>query len=294
MVAGFQRVSYAGLPMRKIYLLPVFLAVSLIGAGCSGKTAPSGTPEGVPAGPKPATFESLSPAEAAKKINFTAGNILVMKQSFSGSGTEIAEELGWGKELTRTIVIRRFAPKNRADVEWKISTEGATGTKQYVGAVLDGRLTNSPDILSPSLWTEGEKNALGSSLIWLSSDVFENFSRSKSSVLRIDLDELPAQLELTKDPYVKGINALKAEVKKIIDRTDVYYATAKDLSTRKLMVNGKEIEVEVLTIQSWFGEFTVLNNPQNPLVLEFKSTLPPKTLDGFLDFRIEELKELQE
>jgi hypothetical protein len=90
------------------------------------------------------------------------------------------------------------------------------------------------------------------------------------------------------------LEALRTEVKKAIEKKDIYLATAGDVKTMKLKLNGKDIEVEVLPVHSWFGDFIVLNNPQNPLILEYKSTLPPNTLDGFLDFHVTEIRELQE
>lgn len=279
--------------MHKPSLFAFAALLTLVGGGCFGKSTPVNQPEG-PAGPKPATFEALTPADAAKKINLTKGSVIVMTQSFSGSGKAIAEKLGWGETLSRDVIIRRFAPKVHAELEWKITTEGATGTKQYAGAVLGGDLQNSPDAFLPSFWLEGERDALSGSIVWLSSDTYENLARSKSGTFRINLDNVPSEPFLNVDPYLKGINALQAEVKKVIGRKDVYLATAGDVTTMSLKINGKDVDVEVLPIQSWFGAFTVLNNPQNPLILEYKSTLPEKTLDGFLDFKVTEIREIQE
>jgi hypothetical protein len=72
-------------------------------------------------------------------------------------------------------------------------------------------------------------------------------------------------------------------MKAVENRTDVFLANAEqDPVSVPLMVNGEEIAVDALRVTTWFGEFLILNNPQNPLILAF--SFRDRNEDGSLRF----------
>ena len=285
------------------------LAASM-GFGCRG-SAPS-TVEVT--GPKPAVFENVSPKDAAAKINFTAGNILLIRQGFTGLASSIAAKFGFGvDEGVRTVVIKSFAPSQRADVEWKLTSKVETAasikaradfekkkkpvgigeaelkapepvyqTREVTGSVLKANLQSAHSLFLPAAWPEGITDAYGSGIIWLSSDVYENLVKSKQSTLDLGLFEpsISKTLESVGE-FKTALGKLKGQVDQVGDRQDVYLFTADpDLTDWKLKVNGADVTVQVFKAHSWFGEIVVLNNPQNPLVL--KVTVNPLS-SGILD-----------
>lgn len=228
------------------------LALPLFGWGCR-PSAPVTT--GAPAGPKPATFENLSPADAAKKVVLFPSSVIRLRQTFRSAGSGLAKESGWGNDIDREVVVRKFAPGVRADVEWKAVTsvsakepkEGVTTeTRQYTGTILDGNLRSSRDLLLPSYWAEGERSALNGSILWLSQDVYENLTKGGVSTFSFGI-VTPDQIgSLKMGPgLAKGVRALEAEVKKVIDRKDVYLTTAEpQRSEWTLKINGTDVKVE--------------------------------------------------
>lgn len=280
----------------------LLLALPLFGWGCR----PAAAPQTTPAGPKPATFDNLSPSDAAKKVAFVPSSVIRLRQTFRSAGAALAKEAGWGSEIDREVVIRKFAPGVRADVEWKAVTsvplkepkDGQTAeSKQYTGTVLDGNLQSSRDLFLPVYWAEGERSALNSSLLWLSRDVYENLVKGGVSTFGFGIVTPDQYGSLKMGPALaKGVRSLESEVKRIIDRKDVYLTTAEpERSEWTLKINGQDVKVEVLKAKSWFGEIVALNNPQNPLVLKVTvNKLADGALEGYFDYEVTELRDLQE
>lgn len=268
----------------------------LFGAGCSFGS--NKVPDQVPAGPKPLEVANLSPQEVAKKIVLTAGSVIRMRQFASGNRSG-AKELGYDtEEIDRNIVIKRFAPGNLVDVEWKAQFKDSTGKViQRGGALPGGNLKNSYQLTLPAFWKEGEDNALGKSVLWLSPDVYENLSISKQSNLDFGLTDSTLINRLSSGSVRSGLLSLSDEVNATIDRQDVFFAKADSgLGEYQLVVNGKPTKVEVIKAHNWFGEVTVLNNKQNPLVLKLQLAKNSKqgNFGGLFDYEIVELQDLQE
>lgn len=293
------------------------LGFSLFGAGCA-LTSPlsslgSPSPE---TGPKNANFENLSPEDAAKKMNLVGGNVIVMKQGFGGIGGKLAESLGFGgNEGTREVTVFAFAPGVRADIGWKLMTKVTpdpkdpkdTGNRQLTGSILDGKLQNAHKLFLPGYWTEGERDGLDTSIIWVSQDVYADLTRNKVSTLDLGiLDPVLTGFVKPTAELTYALNALKKQAESVGQRKDVFLMNADTTtSTYALKVNGKtDVTVQAIKARNWFGEIVVLANPQNPLVL--KVTLNPlilaaiqttsggKFLENGLGYHITELKDIQE
>ena len=261
------------------------VGLALVGAGCSlpslltPQSASTTSTAAQPSGPQPAVFDGLSPQDAANKIQLTAGNALIMKQGFGGVGNKIADLFNvGGPEGERDIVISAFAPANTASLQWKLTTTSDKTTKQTTGNIDSIDLFHSHTLYLPGYWREGDQKALGTSALWLSQDVYEDLVKLHNSSIDFGLfapqlvDSLPKDVDLQ-----AAIKRMKDAAVAAGNKVDVYYMVADpDQTTKKLIVNGKEVTVQVITARNWFGEIVVLANKQNPLVLQV--TLNPLAL----------------
>lgn len=289
-------------------VFPVFgalLLLAVMGFGCSTpSTGVVPLPSASISGPQPLSLEGLNSKEAARKITFVGSSIIVMRQSFEGPGKLFAKNLGLGDSLDRTIVIKRFSPSLLVEADWKTSTNVASPTDkdasrmiqaQYTGTVSGGNLRDSRSLFPPVYWKEGSSSAFGSGVIWLSQEVYENLAKAHVSTLKLGLEDGQMLDFASSTPELRRtVLNLQNEIKKVIDRKDVFLTTA-TTDVRELVVNGKKTKVDVLVATNWFGEIVVLDNPTNPLVLSMKIGTPGDiNFGGLFDYEITELKDLQQ
>lgn len=268
---------------------------ALFGAGCR---QPVAAPREL-TGPRVATFDNVSPKEATAKINLVPGSTIETRQTFLGFGAKVAAALaGEKKEGTRVIVVERFAPRQTANLSWKLSSkveaessvkarEEATRLKKPVpepvmvdsvaiGKLIGVNLNDAHMLFPPSYWQEkDDASAFGTSGIWVSGNVYDDLDRNRVSTLDFGLFDPALQGAVGTSSDFKDILAgLERTVKGIEDRVDVFKLSGeKDLVEWPLKVNGKDITVEAIRAKNWFGEIVVLHNSQNPLVL--KATFNP-------------------
>lgn len=281
------------------------LLLTLVGAGCARS---SSTANGDPSPSSQSTttsspvFEQLAPADAARQLNLVVGNAILLHQSFSGGAQSLVSKWGWGKEADYTVIVKKFAPGYFADVAWSrkmmvprpANHPGSAKEieRQLTGTVTGGVLQTSHDLYLPTLWNEGDHPAFGSSLLWLSTEEYENFAKTNVSTFRFGFFEknLTSAVKPNAE-FQKLLTELDAETKKPGVK-DVALTMAELPSEWPLKINGKDVRVEVRKAKNWFGEIVFLNNPQNPLVLQV--TLDKKLLggklDGLFDYTVTEIR----
>jgi hypothetical protein len=271
----------------------------------ASSTSTSSTPA-VASGPKEAVFDGLSSQDATKKIQLTAGSVMEMRQGFGGIGGKVADIFGVGGQGVRDIVIDAFAPAHTASLHWKLTTQKDKITTQTTGSINDADLLRAHTLYLPGYWREGDQKALGTSVLWLSQDEYEDLAKLKNTSVDFGLftpelvDSLPKDTDLQ-----AAIQRVKDTAIAAGNKIDVYYVVADPNQTeQKLTINGKEVTVQVITARSWFGEIVVLANKQYPLVL--KVTLNPIALAAVdsmsgstylshaMGYEITELKDIQE
>ena len=293
------------LSVRTRYFACGFAALACVatfGFGCAKQPTATVPASQAVAGLKTASFEGVSPAEATKKLILTPSSVIVLRQNFSDAGEALAASMGLGKSVERSLVIRRFAPGNMADIEWKAQTTVQKGDKtesrQLVGSIAGIGLKDGRELLLPALWNEGIKNAGGLSAIWLSADVFENINKAQASTLiagianaqTIDLMGLPKVV-------VEALKTVRTTLKTETAKKDIEYATSSsELGRMDVNANGSRITVEVMNINTWYGKFAVLHNEQNPIILKFTPSkeLESKGIAGFYGFEVTDFKDIQE
>lgn len=293
------------------------LCAIALGAGCwqarseehkpvEGGIAPaaSSTPE-APSGPTPLETAGRTPKEVTDRIKLVASSVLVMHENVSGVDPALVAETGMGLgENMRTVVVHRFAPGNLAEVGWKLDYAKAAAGKatnmQVTGKVLDDHLLDAYKIYPPALWPEGDGGGLGSGIIWLSQDVYENFTHGGMSSFYFGLTDADFLRVLRLKPNSRLAAAslrLKLQGDRVIDEQhkDVYLAkVASSTVERQLIVNGDVTTVQAMKVSSWFGDMYVLKNPYYPLVLEVRmSDAVRKEFGTLFDYEITELKDVQ-
>ncbi|MFA4954753.1 MAG: hypothetical protein WC641_05565 [Patescibacteria group bacterium] len=281
--------------MNKILILT--LALVFFGWGCKQSqnipqvaftpVTPSGTAFLDPKG--------LGPDELAGKLTLAAGSVVSMKHTYTGAAVSLAKELKLGgTEAVRNIVIKRFAPGNVAEIEWSLTYKEGKTDQKITGSMIGSELGTARDIFPPAYWIEGEQNALGTGLIWTSSQVYENLSRSRLSTFDFGLfNSMIKQKFALSKAFTSGLKGLSSAAA-ADPRVDVFLAKAdKDDIELPLKVNGLDTKVKAIKARSWFGEFAVLKNPQNPLVLYMHLNDFPQAgaLNGLMNYDVTEIKD---
>ncbi len=283
---------------RIIGIVAFFAFLAVLGAGCLWFNNDNKI---LPAGPRPANLDDISPEEAAKRINFVPGSQIEIRQTYLGVGAQEAEKLSGGdKSGVRIITIDRFAPMNIANLRWQLSQDMETqesidarssynetvknledgeqapqepevtkDRQTVVGSLNDINLKNTHKIFLPAYWPTGEGTISDLSGIWVSAEVYEELKGTKNSTIYFGvLDSALFGALSIADEFSKAISALRKDSAAISNKVDVDLVNADDPSDWNLMVNGKEVTVQVIKARNWFGEIVVLDNPQNPLILK--------------------------
>jgi len=291
--------------IRTKWIIGAAIGISLIGAGCgsSDKKDDPAFPL-----PEPVDLEVLEPVERTAHVNFIPGSVIQIESAFTGFKDKI--DLNQNTDAKTILVVDRFAPLHVANFTWTLlvnskDAKGEATTQQLTANVLGANLNDSPRLWLPVFWPEEEKaSARGTSGIWISRDRFEGLHRNRISTIDTSLLDPDSYGALGEDPNVHILfERLASEAKRVSTRVDVNLSKGeKDLVRIPMLINGKTLDIEVLKVTNWFGEFLILDNPQNPLVLSFsfqdknESGVPRfKGADLFkklVDYRVTALKDI--
>jgi len=280
------------------------LGLVLLGVGCSWfKTEINKKIEDLgPAGPRPANFDGASPAEAAKRVNFVPGSQVEIRQTFLGLGATLDKLLdGDDKTGVRIVTLERFAPMVYANLSWKLSQKveteesrlareayekkkatspigsdkvGPPDTVMEMQTVIGGLenidLKNAHQLYPPAYWPSSKQDAKSTSAIWLSEDVFNELTKTRQATLSFGLtdENLYGALKTARD-FADAVKELGNQATAAQKETELDLAKAdEDYGEQTLKINGQDVKVQVFKARNWYGEITVLNNPQNPLILK--------------------------
>ncbi len=243
------------------------------------------------------SFAGLTPAEIAQRIQFIPGDTLEIHQTLLGLGAflpDLVDPSNSGREVT----ITRFAPMNIGGLSWKFTTtrtreeaikvdsleqtltapgtpeapKTKTVTEEVVvsGDVTNINLKESHSASLPAYWKEGALDLNNErSGIWLSDDAYLELSKTNQTPLNLGVfDEAVSNV-------TKNVAELKAALGKLRDQANQDDARG-DLTLLKadpervhvtIKVNGEDVTVQAIRARNWFGEITVMDSRQNPLIL---------------------------
>lgn len=283
--------------ITRTVLSVVLAAAALAAFGCAKPDVPA-SQQNVATGFQVLKTDGLGAEDLTRRITFVPASLINIKHTFADDQS-VAGVFGYAPgEFVRTLVIRRFAPGNYSEVEWRMDIKDAKAVHSYVGSVAGLDLKSSYEMFLPSLWRVNERNALGTSGVWLSGEVYENLSKSGLSTFDFGLlnSSLLSQVS-TSTAFQAEAKAIRAEAERISDKTDVRLTKVTETKLDwPLKVNGVDAKVKAFKAKNWFGEMVVLDNPQNPLVLKVKlNDLPgAPNLSKMLDYEITELRDIKE
>lgn len=289
----------------------VLVFLVFLGWGCNWfKPAALRVPEMLPAGPRPADLDNVTPADASKRINLVQGSQVMLRQTYLGQSAKQEDEKAAGSmENVRIVTIERFAPENVASLSWKLNQrvetdaskkareeylqtkpsarpekepEAVTEIMTVVGGISDLNLKDGHGLYLPAYWPTEKAYSQDTSGIWLSRVVYEELTKTHVSTVYANLFDQGFSARIGQSlEFSQALAAVAAEKNKIENKIDPDLMTAEtEFSDWTLKINGKDVNVQVLKAKNWYGEIVVLNNPQNPLILKFN--LDPAVSNPFL------------
>lgn len=283
--------------MMKRYLWMASLAcvVVLVGAGCRNGVIPSPFTEHEIQ--RAGELSQLSPADAAARISFLPGDTFEIQQTMLGFGAVLPELLGQ-RDGMKQVTVNRFAPTHTAEVKWQMTVKHETQssreareayerardageaatlpaatyeTSNVTGTMIGIGLQSPHTAYLPAFWQEGEMDLRNErSGLWLSDDAYLELSKTGQTILNLgvfdeetnriahglqEVDHAMATLRAraNEDGRTHDLTLLKADAERLIV---------------PLEVNGMTVNVSAIRARNWFGEITVLDNRQNPLILQ--------------------------
>ncbi len=165
-------------------------------------------------------------------------------------------------------------------------------------------------MLLPLFWPRGELYLSDYASIWLSDAAFEELLRTGKTHWSLGIDQNPllgpAQEDTTIKTSLKNLNQWIKELSGLTNQTtqkkfEFNYLTVLTPSQNySLKLNQKTVQVEVIEAGNDLFRYKILNNPQNPLILEFElaPNLPTVSMAGknlfllksLLEYRIKEIE----
>jgi len=212
----------------------------------------------------PFSFEkalpSADPAAATAAIALKPGLAFTVRPSALGVSGAIDEAFGIdGRALS--VEVTEADPEDALSLAWK--TGSATGTlalAEYEGAHA---------MLLPAFWLKGESSAAGNGGLWLSRAAYDELAGAGKTEWRLGLAE-NAFSALSR--AFKTFNDLSARLSGSATATQVAspFTIEKTavIEAYPLTVGGRIVLVRAIKATSWFAEFLVLENPENPLILK--------------------------
>ena len=269
----------------------------VLGVGCKAIPLPEGI--GREQALRGEELAKLPPEEAVKRLNFTPGDTFELHQTMLGFGAALPELLGQ-RDGVKTVTVTRFAPMHLAELAWSMEVkretdESRTARESYErardageaatlpavryesttvsGALREIGLRNPHTTSLPASWTEGDQSLREEqSALWLSDDAYLELSRTGLTTLNLGVfDDETNRLAQGLQDVNKALSALRARASEDGKNHDLTLLKADaERVTVPLEVNGVEVKVTAIRAKNWFGEVTVLDNRQNPLILQLK------------------------
>lgn len=285
--------------MRRLFLLGAVFV--LLGAGCLPNLDFNRKVTDV----NPFDTESVSRArrlELTRSIGFENGLTLMLRPTFLGISGTVADVLGdengrmeatldlsdgsafvWSRTDERETEASKVARKTHISEE----REGAPPAREFRMETTEGRLVFARDeddrkMLLPAFWRPGETLVEGNGVLWLPRDAHRRLKQGQKVEWRLGLGS--HALDTASDI----LNTFRETVKKLFgdDGEEELSPFALKLVTEDglfaVRVDGKMETLEVLQAKSWFADYLILDNPENPLILKVSvNPVAERALDAF-------------
>jgi hypothetical protein len=226
------------------------------------------------------------------------------------------------KQNKRRVTLASFQPGVSANIEWELTQlvltdEAKAELKAYEDGGKQGEAPKpsygqiqgggtlaeiglkSHDLSLPAEWDMGN-HVDRSGTFFISGDVYQELARTGYSTVYIGVFDA-ARMAVGMDANQNAlIEAISDRVKSLDRKMDVNLMKAeKGVADYPVKINGKDSIVKAIKARNWYGEILVLDDPLNPLVLQFTfdpdlegikaSERDVKVLKGLLSYNVTEI-----
>ncbi|MBI5370265.1 hypothetical protein HZA85_03695 [Candidatus Uhrbacteria bacterium] len=242
--------------------------------------------------------QSQTSEEAAQSLSFVSGSSFRVRETVLGLGGKVATLFGQS-DVERTVDIQKWEAGKQAVLHWsrefKEETEASKKARLdyqalYVSAPVGATLPTSPEpqykktveqgtletqaladaskVLLPLFWAKDQTQGDDTSLLWLSRKQYDELVNTRKTKVNLGLfdDSISYAMSLT-DQVKYFVDRIKGSQDQP-QQEDVLQIDAKiDWATYALSVNGVNTAVRAISAQNAFARYTILANPDNPLIL---------------------------
>ncbi len=260
--------------------------------------------------------------EAAASLSFDSADTFTLRQTIFGVGGPLVKWFG-GEHEDRIVTIDDWQPQDRAEISWSLTKEIETDDSKVAreaweaeydevpigveipdkpeavmeqitreGTMTTTALDSAETLLLPSNWPDGEAGVFDDeSIIWLSAEQYDELVNTRKTQLNLGLfDDSISGLVKYSDDIKNLIGKLQKDSEVASESEDILEITA-DGAWRNyvLTVNGERTSVRVIKAKNYFGQYTILANRDNPMILEL--ILTPASQGSFNIFSRDSLLE---
>lgn len=303
-----------GAPILKIRrTLLILLSLTLSLASCRRTPQHPNSPGDVGAGE--------SPAALTEKLKLKPGMRIHLRQFNLAWGDQWIP-LAPGVAGQRTLTIVNPSSAEGLSFTWDLKAPDSSSTspesdlhsqpnaktapqfqiKGWEGKMTLANATTSRRLTLPAFWPDGELYLSNASAIWLSDRSFEELKKTRKT------EWGPGILNNPLLGPLQGLKLLESGLAKVqaqVEQSPEKQSSANEIKAEKrptnysLKINDVAHEVEVLEAGNWLVRYKILNNAQNPLILEVSflpkasageqlfSALTP--LKGLLEYQVTEI-----
>lgn len=270
----------------------------------------------------PEPLQTQTPEEAALSLSFSLNDHLTVKPTVLGVSGDVVDWFG-GDALAYDVTMTEWNPGVSAGITWSVEEQvetaqsmaaraeyeneyGVVAIGQEVpdppepeyesiiqtGSVRTDQLSTGETMLLPSMWQEGNQGSVEESLIWLSTQQYQELVNTRSTNISLGLfDQSLASIEQTGQEVVGVVSDITKflqpledlglfeldldvpEVQEQDDGGDITQVQADgDWDTYTVKIDGVRTQVRAIRASNAFATYKVLANPDNPLVLEVQFT----------------------
>jgi hypothetical protein len=206
------------------------------------------------------SLPSADPAKATAAIALKPGLAFTVRPSALGVSGAIDEALGLDARAM-AVDVRETDPERAMTLGWKMAS--ATGTLSL------GAYEGAHAMLLPAFWLKGDATAEENGGLWLSRAAYDDLLAGGKTEWRIGLAE-NAFSALSK--AFKTFNDLSAKLSGSATSTQLAspFTIGKTavIEAYPLTVDGRIVLVRAVKATSWFADFLILENRENPLIIK--------------------------
>ncbi len=279
--------------MRRVSGLMVLAAIlCAVGLGCAPAVHPVedlSSASSTAATSSAVNISATPVSDVGSSLRLAAGDVFEIRQTLPGGGI-FSHDVVAPIRGTRLVTLTDFSPTSHVTLSWSALGDDLQHPATASGNVDQVNVLNSHEVLLPLLWTSASQAwTRSTSGIWLSSDVFQEFTHTHQASIDLGFSDPRVQEVLAAWPQgeasLQHIRALADAASN--HQVDVSSWTVDGKAHRATVeVNGKSEQLSVLEAHSWFGDMTILDDAANPLIIRL--TLKQGGVNWF-DFQIDHL-----